>query len=73
MDTLKLEAEVLKLPRELRARLAERLLNSLDEEDEVEQAWDAEARERYELYLRGGMHISPAEEAVKRVRRGLGS
>jgi hypothetical protein len=41
-----LEAEALKLTPGDRSRLAERLLASLDEDQEIEAAWDAVADER---------------------------
>jgi Putative addiction module component len=48
VDVESLEAEVLKLDAESRARLAERLLASLDElsESEAAQLWAAEAQRR---------------------------
>ena len=41
-----LEAEALKLAPGDRSRLAERLLASLDEDEEIEAAWDTVADER---------------------------
>ena len=41
-----LEAEALKLAPAERSRLAERLIASLDEHDEIEAAWDALADAR---------------------------
>ena len=41
-----LENEALKLPQRERARLARRLISSLDEDIEVEQAWYDEAERR---------------------------
>ncbi len=41
-----IEAIVLQLPRDQRAYLAERLISSLDEDAEVEEAWAAEIRRR---------------------------
>ncbi|MFB6372820.1 MAG: addiction module protein, partial [Bradymonadaceae bacterium] len=45
-----LEAAVLALPREQRARLAERLIASLDEDDDIGEAWRDEVRRRLEAY-----------------------
>ena len=42
----RLELEARSLPREERARLAEALLASLEEEAEIEQAWRDEVRRR---------------------------
>jgi putative addiction module component (TIGR02574 family) len=74
----RLEAQVLELPLRERARLAQRLLESLDEdadEDpaEVEQAWVEEAERRYERYLAGDTQPIPPEEALARVRARLKS
>ncbi len=46
--TTELESRLLQLPRHERARLAEKLLSSLDEHDEVEEAWIGEAERRLE-------------------------
>ncbi|MGC1272420.1 MAG: addiction module protein [Planctomycetaceae bacterium] len=48
-----IESTVLALPREDRARLAERLMDSLDDEKSVEAAWRATVRRRVEE-LRNG-------------------
>ncbi len=51
----KVEMEVLKLPREERAFLADRLLSSLGGEalSDIDTAWVAEAEHRYEKYKSG--------------------
>ena len=46
MSTHEIEAEALRLPREQRAALAQHLIASLDEADEVDQAWADEAARR---------------------------
>ncbi|GMV04431.1 MAG: hypothetical protein AMXMBFR53_07110 [Gemmatimonadota bacterium] len=56
------EAEARRLPREERARLAEALIASLDEEAEVEQAWAAEIARRVEELRTGAVESIPAEE-----------
>jgi putative addiction module component (TIGR02574 family) len=66
-----LEAEVLRLPSHERARLAEVLISSLDEEDEIEQAWADEAERRYEELRSGAVKGVPAEEVIARVRSQL--
>ena len=48
-----LESAVLQLPRAERARLAERLIASLDDDSEIERAW-AEEIERRVADLRSG-------------------
>jgi putative addiction module component (TIGR02574 family) len=72
----RLESELMSLPANDRARLAERLLASLDdagEEDpgEVERAWLDEAERRYQRYLSGEESARPAEEVLARVRELL--
>jgi hypothetical protein len=52
MSIEQLEAEALKLPRHIRARLAEALIASLDEDSESEQAWEDEAEVRYQHKVR---------------------
>lgn len=69
MTTAHLEAEILKLPRSERAQLAERLISSLDEESEIEQAWIEEADRRYSAYLKGSLSARPAEEAMAAIRK----
>lgn len=64
-----LEAAALSLPRGERARLAERLLASLDENAEIEEAWAAEVRRRLDAYRRGEIEAVPAEEVIGEARR----
>jgi putative addiction module component (TIGR02574 family) len=68
MTNLDIEAEALKLPSHERARLAELLIASLDEEDEWAQAWAAEAERRYEELKSGAVTGVPAEEVFARLR-----
>ena len=57
-----LEKEALGLPQHERARLAQRLISSLDEDAEVEQAWYDEAERRLaELESGGAAEISVEE------------
>lgn len=69
MTTAQLEAEMMKLPRSIRARLAERLIESLDEDSEVERAWVGEAEKRYQAYLKGDETALPLEDFVAAVRK----
>ena len=71
MSVQELEAEVLKLPSRERARLAEVLIASLDEEDEIAQAWIDESERRYEELRSGKIKGIPAEEVFARVRSRL--
>jgi putative addiction module component (TIGR02574 family) len=66
-----LEAEILKLPREIRARLAERLISSLDDESENEQAWIEEAERRYRRYVDGETEAVPIDEFLSQLRQDL--
>jgi putative addiction module component (TIGR02574 family) len=63
-----IEAEVLKLPSHERARLAEVLIASLDDDDEIAQAWADEAERRYEELRSGAVKAVPAEEVFARIR-----
>lgn len=56
-----------------RAKLAEQLLNSLDEpsEIEVEKLWAEEARRRLAAYRAGQVEAIPAEEVFRRALADL--
>ncbi len=71
MSVQELESEVLKLPSHERARLAELLISSLDEEDEIAAAWADEAERRYEELRSGELEAVPAEDVLQRVRARL--
>jgi putative addiction module component (TIGR02574 family) len=67
MDVETLEVEALKLDTQSRARLAERLLASLDElsEEEAAQIWAAEAQRRdAEMDVDPGQH-RPSEDVFR--------
>lgn len=67
-----LEFEALNLPDHLRARLAEALLLSLDEETEIGQAWIEAAERRSEELRTGKVAGIPAEEVFERAYRQFG-
>jgi len=69
MTTAHLEAEILKLPRDVRAQLAERLLSSLDEDSDIEKAWIEEADRRYKAIQNGEGSVSPASEVMAAIRK----
>lgn len=71
MTIEQVEAEALKLPRPVRARLAEALIASLDEDSEIEQAWEDEAERRYQRYLAGEEEVIPAAQALTEIRAEL--
>jgi putative addiction module component (TIGR02574 family) len=66
-----LEAAALLLPPEERARLAERLIASLDRDPEVAAAWDEEIRRRIEELDAGRLESRPAEEVFEEARSRL--
>jgi len=69
-----LQAELLRLPTDVRARLAEALLASLDQPDaELDIAWGDEAERRSQEIRSGGVKPIPAAEARARARSKLKS
>jgi putative addiction module component (TIGR02574 family) len=60
-----LEAEALNLPRPERARLAEVLISSLDEDAAIEEAWREEIRRRVSELREGSVETVPAEEVFQ--------
>jgi putative addiction module component (TIGR02574 family) len=70
MKVESLEKEVLSLPAEERARLAELLLSSLDElsESDLERVWFAEAQRRAEQIDSGAVQLTPSEVVERRAR-----
>ncbi len=70
----KLEGEALRLPVRSRARLAERLIASLDQgpaDPDAENLWTAEAQRRAEELASGKVKAVPAEKVLRRVRAAL--
>lgn len=68
MTTLEmLEAEALKLAPADRSRLLERLLASLDADEELESAWDAVADAREAGLRSGAATPAPLHEALARL------
>jgi putative addiction module component (TIGR02574 family) len=67
----KLEAEALKLTPSERAALAQRLLASLEEDVEIEEAWAAEVERRVAEVESGSVKLIPIAEALARVRAAL--
>ena len=62
------EAAAMQLAPSERARLAERLLVSLDEDDEILAAWVAEAERRGDAFDRGEMGAIDFDEAIAQAR-----
>ena len=69
----KLEAKALKLPPDQRARLAERLISSLDQssDPDSEQVWIREAERRLEELESGRVQAVPAERVIENARSSL--
>lgn len=65
------EAQALKLSPEERAQLADRLIASLFEDPEVEEAWAAEVERRIEAVESGRSELVPAAEAIARARAAI--
>ncbi len=64
-----LELAVLSLPTGDRARLAKVLIESLDEDPDVEAAWDREISRRVAQVESGEATLIPAEDVFAEVRR----
>lgn len=66
-----IEAELLNLPSRERARLAEVLISSLDEDAEIEQAWSEEIARRAAELRSGKVKRVPAKQAFEALRSRL--
>lgn len=66
-----LEAEALKLTTAERAKLAEHLIASLDEDSEIEEAWAAEVERRIAEIENGTVQMIPAAEAIAAARNAI--
>lgn len=66
-----IESAALELPLHERARLAERLLASLDQEAAVEEAWAAEIERRVQGYRSGTLPAHPGDEVLAEARARL--
>ena len=65
------EAEARKLTAEERAQLADRLIASLFEANQIEDAWAAEGERRIEEIESGRSRLFPASEAIARARSAI--
>jgi putative addiction module component (TIGR02574 family) len=63
-----LESAVLQLPRAERARLAERLIASLDEDSEIERAWAEEIERRVADLRSGKVKPIPGEQVFDELK-----
>jgi putative addiction module component (TIGR02574 family) len=67
----KVEAQALQLPADERAQLADRLIASLFQDDEIEEAWSLEVERRIEEVESGRSELVPAAEAIARARAAI--
>lgn len=70
----RLEDEAMRLPARLRARLAERLIASLDREPadtDAEGLWAAEAQRRAQELACGEVEEIPSDQALAKARAAL--
>jgi putative addiction module component (TIGR02574 family) len=65
------EAQVLKLSPEERAQLADRLITSLFEDHEIEDAWAAEVERRVDEIESGRAKLIPAADSIARARAAI--
>lgn len=72
MTIEQLEEEILNLPATTRARLAKRLISSLDEEGEIDREWTREVQRRDEEVRSGEVETQPLEDALESVRERFG-
>jgi hypothetical protein len=72
MSTEQIERELLRLPASDRARLAERLIASLDDDAEVELAWIEEVRRRDRELDSGAVQALPLADSLRDLRIELG-
>jgi putative addiction module component (TIGR02574 family) len=72
-DTSTIEDQLSRLPDQERARLALRLLESLEpgSDEDVDQLWLDEAERRLERYDAGATKALDAEEAIAKIERQL--
>jgi putative addiction module component (TIGR02574 family) len=66
-----IESAALQLTRPERARLAARLIASLDDEEEIEAAWDAEIERRVREVDSGEVQLIPGEQVMEKMRSRL--
>jgi len=72
VSTEQIERELLRLPASERARLAERLIASLDEDSEMDRAWAEEVRRRDGELDSGAVQSLPLEDSLRDLGNQLG-
>lgn len=68
-----LEAAALQLSTAERSKLAERLLVSLEEDDEILAAWVEEAEQRGDAFDRGEIQAIDVDDAIAQARARIAS
>ena len=71
MSLQEIWSQALRLPPSERALLAQHLIASLDEEDEIEQAWADEAARRWEALVSGEVEAVPVADVLAEARRAI--
>jgi len=73
MSAKDVESEALRLPLKDRARLAEHLLDSLEDDAAAgtEDLWLDEAERRYQAHREGKVEAKPAADALRKARSKL--
>ncbi|MGE0557255.1 MAG: addiction module protein [Burkholderiales bacterium] len=66
-----IEAQALSLTPEERAQLADRLITSLFEDQDIEEAWAVEVERRIKDIENGRARLVPAAEAIARARAAI--
>jgi len=66
-----LEAEILSLPADERSRLLDRLIASLDNDPEIQEAWIQEAARRAAEIDSGEAKLIPGEQVLEELRSRL--
>jgi putative addiction module component (TIGR02574 family) len=68
----KVASDALSLPAKSKARLAERLLESLDDpkQKEIDRLWAEEVEDRIDAYERGELKAIPGREVFRRLKPG---
>jgi putative addiction module component (TIGR02574 family) len=66
-----LEAQLLRLPTEERAHLARVLIESLDDQPELDPSWLEEAQRRAVELRSGTVHAVPAADVLAEARRRI--
>jgi putative addiction module component (TIGR02574 family) len=69
-NSAKIVSDALLLPPRSRAKLAEQLLESLDDpkQKEIDRLWADEVENRIDAYERGELKVIPGEEVFRRLK-----